>query len=66
MSASDAAKAAPTQSPTSRKVIITFAITGAIHTPSMSPYLPVTPDATAASAIRAGSSPSRDCTSRCP
>ncbi len=27
-----------------RKVIITCAITGAIHTPSMSPYLPVTPD----------------------
>ncbi len=29
---------------TSRKVIITCAITGGIHTPSMSPYLPVTPD----------------------
>lgn len=28
----------------SDKVIITCAITGAIHTPSMSPYLPVTPD----------------------
>ncbi|MFX7825281.1 3-keto-5-aminohexanoate cleavage protein, partial [Acinetobacter baumannii] len=27
-----------------RKVIITCAITGAIHTPSMSPYLPVTPE----------------------
>lgn len=27
----------------SRKVIITCAATGAIHTPSMSPYLPVTP-----------------------
>lgn len=27
----------------SRKVIITCAVTGAIHTPSMSPYLPVTP-----------------------
>ena len=27
---------------TSRKVIITCAVTGAIHTPSMSPYLPVT------------------------
>jgi uncharacterized protein (DUF849 family) len=26
------------------KVIITCALTGAIHTPSMSPYLPVTPD----------------------
>ncbi|CAD5275576.1 3-keto-5-aminohexanoate cleavage protein [Bosea sp. 62] len=27
-----------------RKVIITCAVTGAIHTPSMSPYLPVTPE----------------------
>jgi hypothetical protein len=26
----------------SRKVIITCAVTGAIHTPSMSPHLPVT------------------------
>jgi uncharacterized protein (DUF849 family) len=29
---------------TARKVIITCAVTGAIHTPSMSPHLPVTPD----------------------
>ncbi|MBV8319303.1 MAG: 3-keto-5-aminohexanoate cleavage protein [Hyphomicrobiales bacterium] len=28
----------------SRKVIITCAVTGAIHTPSMSPYLPVIPE----------------------
>jgi uncharacterized protein (DUF849 family) len=27
-----------------RKVVITCAVTGAIHTPSMSPYLPLTPD----------------------
>ena len=27
-----------------RKVMITCAVTGAIHTPSMSPYLPVTPE----------------------
>ncbi|MGO4816293.1 3-keto-5-aminohexanoate cleavage protein, partial [Cupriavidus sp. 2MCAB6] len=27
-----------------RKVMITCAVTGAIHTPSMSPYLPVTAD----------------------
>ncbi len=27
-----------------RKVIITCAVTGAIHSPSMSPYLPITPD----------------------
>ena len=26
------------------KVIVTCAITGAIHTPTMSPYLPITPD----------------------
>jgi len=30
--------------PARRKVIITCAVTGAIHTPSMSPHLPVTPD----------------------
>ena len=36
-----------------RKVIITCAITGAIHTPSMSPYLPVTPEQIAASAVEA-------------
>ena len=27
-----------------KKVIITCAVTGAIHTPTMSPYLPITPD----------------------
>lgn len=36
-----------------RKVIISCAITGSIHTPSMSPYLPVTPDEIAASALGA-------------
>jgi uncharacterized protein (DUF849 family) len=36
-----------------RKVIITCAVTGAIHTPSMSPYLPVTPDEIADAAIGA-------------
>lgn len=35
------------------KVIISCAITGSIHTPSMSPHLPVTPDQIAASAIGA-------------
>ena len=35
------------------KVIITCAVTGAIHTPSMSPHLPVTPDEIAAAAIGA-------------
>jgi len=38
---------------TPRKVIITCAVTGAIHTPSMSPYLPVTPEQIAESAIGA-------------
>jgi uncharacterized protein (DUF849 family) len=37
----------------SRKVIITCAVTGAIHTPSMSPYLPADPKAIAESAIAA-------------
>jgi uncharacterized protein (DUF849 family) len=36
-----------------RKVIITCAITGAIHTPSMSPNLPVTPDDIARDAVDA-------------
>ena len=35
------------------KVIITCAVTGAIHTPTMSPYLPITPDQIAAEAIAA-------------
>ncbi|MBN9234398.1 MULTISPECIES: 3-keto-5-aminohexanoate cleavage protein [Phyllobacteriaceae] len=37
----------------SGKVIITCAITGSVHTPSMSPHLPVTPDQIAAEAIAA-------------
>lgn len=36
-----------------KKVIITCAVTGAIHTPSMSPHLPVTPDQIAEAAIGA-------------
>jgi uncharacterized protein (DUF849 family) len=35
------------------KVIITCAVTGAIHTPSMSPYLPITPQEIAEAAIGA-------------
>jgi uncharacterized protein (DUF849 family) len=35
------------------KVIITCAVTGSIHTPSMSPYLPVTPEEIAEAAIGA-------------
>jgi uncharacterized protein (DUF849 family) len=43
----------------SSKVIVTAAITGAIHTPTMSPYLPLTPEDIARQAIdaaRAGAS----------
>jgi uncharacterized protein (DUF849 family) len=35
------------------KVIISCAITGAIHTPTMSPYLPITPDEIAVAALGA-------------
>ena len=37
----------------SEKVIISCAVTGSIHTPSMSPYLPITPEQIAKSAIAA-------------
>ena len=36
-----------------KKVMITCAVTGAIHTPSMSPHLPVTPQQVATAAIEA-------------
>lgn len=39
--------------PARRKVIITCAVTGSIHTPTMSPYLPVTPDEIAEASIAA-------------
>ena len=38
---------------TPRKVIITCAVTGAIHTPSMSDHLPITPEQIAQSSIEA-------------
>jgi uncharacterized protein (DUF849 family) len=38
---------------TNGKVIITCAVTGAIHTPTMTPYLPITPDEITAAAIGA-------------
>jgi uncharacterized protein (DUF849 family) len=38
---------------TQAKVIITCAVTGSIHTPTMSPYLPITPDQIAEGAIGA-------------
>src|ERR687898_946452 len=37
----------------SHKVIITCAVTGAIHTPSMSPHLPITPEEIAEAAVSA-------------
>ena len=37
----------------SKKVIITCAVTGAIHTPSMSPHLPITPQEIADAALGA-------------
>lgn len=37
----------------SKKVIMTCAVTGSVHTPSMSPYLPITPDQITAEAIAA-------------
>lgn len=43
----------PTAKSDGRKVIITCAITGAIHTPTMSPYLPITPDQISGEAIAA-------------
>ena len=42
-----------TSSKAPRKVVITCAVTGAIHTPTMSPYLPITADEIAAAAIGA-------------
>ena len=35
------------------KVIITCAVTGSIHTPTMSPHLPITPDQITADAMAA-------------
>ena len=43
---------APTK-PAGRKVVITCAVTGSIHTPSMTPYLPITPNEIAEGAIGA-------------
>ena len=40
-------------SSTGTKVIVSCAVTGAIHVPSLSPFLPITPDEIAASAVGA-------------
>ena len=37
----------------SRKVIITCAVTGSVHTPTMTPYLPITPDQIAKESVAA-------------
>ena len=49
----ESVKRASGKPPPRRKVVITCAITGSVHTPSMSPYLPVTPDRIAAESIAA-------------
>ncbi len=41
------------QAPSSDKIILTAAVTGAIHTPTMSPYLPITPEQIADDAVQA-------------
>ncbi len=43
----------PAANPQTGKVIITCAITGSIHTPTMSPHLPITPDEIVAEAVAA-------------
>ncbi|MBD8874688.1 3-keto-5-aminohexanoate cleavage protein [Roseibium polysiphoniae] len=45
--------AASTANPLKGKVIITCALTGSIHTPTMSPHLPITPDEIVAEAVKA-------------
>jgi uncharacterized protein (DUF849 family) len=46
-------QAASTTVKNSRKVIITCAVTGSVHTPTMTPYLPITPDDIARESIAA-------------
>jgi len=50
---STATAEAKPKSKSGRKVIITCAVTGSVHTPTMSPYLPITPDQIAADSIAA-------------
>ena len=50
---STATTAAPTPKASGRKVIITCAVTGSIHTPTMTPHLPIPPEQTAQEAIGA-------------
>src|ERR687898_533686 len=53
MSSSSPSPITRNPSPSARKVIVTCAITGSIHVPSQTPYLPVTPDQIAENAIGA-------------
>ena len=48
-----------------RAVVITCAVTGAIHTPSMSPYLPITAQEIAKAAIEAAEAEGRRERYRC-
>src|SRR5689334_16823601 len=41
------------ESKSARKVIITCAVTGSVHTPTMTPYLPITPDQIAQESVAA-------------
>lgn len=49
----DRTKTAPSDDRMPRKVIVTCAVTGSIHTPTMSPHLPVTPEEIARDSIAA-------------
>src|ERR687898_2521001 len=53
MSSSSPSPITRNPSPSARKVIVTCAITGSIHVPSQTPYLPITPDQIAENAIGA-------------
>ena len=46
----------------SQKVIITCAVTGSIHTPSMSPHIPITASEIADAAIGAAEAGAASCT----
>jgi uncharacterized protein (DUF849 family) len=46
-------QASPAGAKGGRKVIITCAVTGSVHTPTMTPYLPITPDDIARESIAA-------------
>ncbi|HRA94315.1 MAG TPA: 3-keto-5-aminohexanoate cleavage protein, partial [Aestuariivirga sp.] len=48
-----AEESVPAPKSKARKVIITCAVTGSVHTPSMTPYLPITPDEIARESIAA-------------